>query len=90
LNCKETPPVKAGFFMKFRIPSSLAPTEETDSSLGMPSLVKVLVDTYAVGIPVSRPITRNLDEDVSVRVLANNPGSDVRTFSDLLHHIRRS
>jgi len=72
---------------------TLAQTEETDSSLGMPSTVKVLVDTYVVGIPVLLQITPSLDEDVSVRVLANNPGPDVfdlQTFSDLFQHIRRS
>ena len=67
----------------------LPSTENTDSSLDMPSLVKVLVDTYAVGIPVSGQITRNLDEDVSVRVLAAKQWPDITTSSAFRPHIWR-
>ncbi len=45
-------------------------------------LVKVLLDAYAVGVPASRQIARELDEDVAFRVLAANQRPDFRTISD--------
>jgi transposase len=45
-------------------------------------LVKVLVYAYAVGIPASRQIARELEEDVAFRVLAANQRPDFRTISD--------
>ncbi|MEK6586128.1 MAG: transposase, partial [Nitrospirota bacterium] len=45
-------------------------------------LVKVLLYAYAVGIPASRQIARELEEDVAFRVLAANQRPDFRTLSD--------
>ena len=45
-------------------------------------LVRVLVYAYAVGIPASRQIARELEEDVAFRVLAGNQRPDFRTISD--------
>lgn len=45
-------------------------------------LVKVLLYAYAVGIPASRQIARELKEDVAFRVLAANQRPDFRTISD--------
>jgi hypothetical protein len=45
-------------------------------------LVKVLLYAYAVGIPASRQIARELEEDVAFRVLAANQRPDFRTISD--------
>ncbi len=45
-------------------------------------LVKVLFYAYAVGIPASRQIARELEEDVAFRVLAANQQPDFRTISD--------
>ena len=45
-------------------------------------LVKVLLYAYAVGVPASRQIARELEEDVAFRVLAANQRPDVRTISD--------
>jgi transposase len=45
-------------------------------------LVKVLFYAYAVGIPASRQIARELDENVAFRVLASNQRPDFRTISD--------
>ena len=45
-------------------------------------LVKVLLYAYAVGIPASRQIARELEEDVAFRVRAANQRSDFRTISD--------
>lgn len=45
-------------------------------------LVKVLLYAYAVGIPASRQIARELEENVAFRVLAANQRPDFRTLSD--------
>jgi len=45
-------------------------------------LVKVLFYAYAVGIPASRQIARELEENVAFRVLAANQRPDFRTISD--------
>lgn len=45
-------------------------------------LVKGLFYAYAVGIPASRKIARELEEDVAFRVLAANQQPDFRTISD--------
>ena len=45
-------------------------------------LVKVLLYAYAVGIPASRQIARELEEDVAFRVRAANQRPDFRTISD--------
>ncbi|MGH7256499.1 MAG: transposase, partial [Nitrospirales bacterium] len=45
-------------------------------------LVTVLRDAYAVGIPASRQMARELEEDVAFRVLAANQRPDFRTLSD--------
>lgn len=45
-------------------------------------LVRVLLYAYAVGIPASRQIARELEEDVAFRVLAANQRPDFRTLSD--------
>ena len=45
-------------------------------------LVKVLLYAYAVGVPASRQIARELEEDVAFRVLAANQRPDFRTLSD--------
>lgn len=45
-------------------------------------LVKVLLYAYAVGIPASRQIARELEDDVAFRVLAANQRPDFRTISD--------
>lgn len=45
-------------------------------------LVKVLLYAYAVGVPASRQIARELEEDVAFRVLAANQRPDFRTISD--------
>jgi transposase len=45
-------------------------------------LVTVLLYAYAVGIPASRQIARELEENVAVRVLAANQRPDFRTISD--------
>jgi transposase len=45
-------------------------------------LVKVLLYAYAVGIPASRQLARELEEDVAFRVLAANQRPDFRTISD--------
>jgi transposase len=45
-------------------------------------VVKVLLYAYAVGIPASRQIARELEEDVAFRVLAANQRPDFRTLSD--------
>jgi transposase len=45
-------------------------------------LVKVLLYAYAVGIPASRQIARELEEDIGFRVLAANQRPDFRTISD--------
>lgn len=45
-------------------------------------LVTVLLYAYAVGIPASRQIARELEEDVAFRVLAANQRPDFRTLSD--------
>ncbi|MDF0672718.1 MAG: transposase [Nitrospira sp.] len=46
-------------------------------------LVTVLRYAYAVGIPASRQIARELEEDVAFRVLAVNQRPDFRTLSDV-------
>ncbi len=43
-------------------------------------LVKVLLYAYAVGVPASRQIARELEEDVAFRVLAANQRPDFRTI----------
>lgn len=45
-------------------------------------LVKVLFYAYAMGIPASRQIARELEEDIAFRVLAANQRPDFRTISD--------
>jgi len=45
-------------------------------------LVKILLYAYAVGIPASRQMARELEEDVAFRVLAANQQPDFRTISD--------
>ena len=45
-------------------------------------LVTILLYAYAVGIPASRQIARELEEDVAFRVLAANQRPDFRTISD--------
>lgn len=45
-------------------------------------LVKVLFYAYAVGIPASRQIAREREENVAFRVLAANQQPDFRTISD--------
>ena len=45
-------------------------------------LVKILFYAYAVGIPASRQIAKELDENVAFRVLAANQRPDFRTISD--------
>ena len=45
-------------------------------------LVKVLFYAYAVGIPSSRQIAKELEEDIAFRVLAANQQPDFRTISD--------
>lgn len=45
-------------------------------------LVKILLYAYAVGIPASRQIARELEENVAFRVLAANQRPDFRTISD--------
>lgn len=45
-------------------------------------LVTVLLYAYAVGIPASRQIARELEENVAFRVLAANQRPDFRTISD--------
>ena len=45
-------------------------------------LVKVLFYAYAVGIPSSRQIARELEENIAFRVLAANQRPDVRTIRD--------
>ncbi len=45
-------------------------------------LVKVLLYAYAVGVPASRQIARELEENVAFRVLAANQQPDFRTISD--------
>jgi transposase len=45
-------------------------------------LVKILFYAYAVGIPASRQIARELEENVAFRVLAANQRPDFRTISD--------
>ena len=45
-------------------------------------LVTVLLYAYAGGIPASRQIARELEEDVAFRVLAANQRPDFRTLSD--------
>lgn len=45
-------------------------------------LVTVLLYAYAVGVPASRQIARELEEDVAFRVLAANQRPDFRTLSD--------
>lgn len=45
-------------------------------------LVTILLYAYAVGIPASRQIARELEEDVAFRVLAANQRPDVRTLND--------
>lgn len=45
-------------------------------------LVAILLYAYAVGIPASRQIARELEEDVAFRVLAANQRPDFRTLSD--------
>jgi transposase len=45
-------------------------------------LVKVLLYAYAVGVPASRQMARELEEDVAFRVLAANQRPDFRTISD--------
>lgn len=45
-------------------------------------LVRVLLYAYAVGIPASRQIARELEENVAFRVLAANQQPDFRTISD--------
>lgn len=45
-------------------------------------LVKILFYAYAVGIPASRQIAREREEDVAFRVLAANQQPDFRTISD--------
>ena len=45
-------------------------------------LVKVLLYAYAMGIPASRQIARELEDDVAFRVLAANQRPDFRTISD--------
>ena len=45
-------------------------------------LVKILFYAYAVGIPASRQIARELDENVAFRVLAANQRPDFRTLND--------
>ena len=52
-------------------------------------LVKVLLYAYAVGIPASRQIARELEENVAFRVLAANQRPDFRTISDFRkQHLR--
>lgn len=51
--------------------------------LGLASmLMQGLLYAYAVGIPASRQIARELEEDVAFRVLAANQRPDFRTLSD--------
>lgn len=45
-------------------------------------LVTILLYAYAVGIPASRQIARELEENVAFRVLAANQRPDFRTLSD--------
>lgn len=45
-------------------------------------LVKVLFSAYAVGIPASRQIAKELEEGIAFRVLAANQQPDFRTISD--------
>ena len=45
-------------------------------------LVTILLSAYAVGIPASRQIARELEETVAFRVLAANQRPDFRTISD--------
>lgn len=45
-------------------------------------LVTILLYAYAVGIPASRQIARELEEKVAFRVLAANQRPDFRTLSD--------
>ena len=45
-------------------------------------LVKVLFYAYAVGIPASRQIARELEENIAFRVLAANQQPDFRTISE--------
>ena len=45
-------------------------------------LVKILFYAYAVGIPASRQIAQELEENVAFRVLAANQRPDFRTISD--------
>lgn len=45
-------------------------------------LVTVLLYAYAVGIPASRQIARELEENVAFRVLAANQRPDFRTLSE--------
>lgn len=45
-------------------------------------LVTILLYAYAVGIPASRRIARELEENVAFRVLAANQRPDFRTLSD--------
>ena len=45
-------------------------------------LVTILLYAYAVGMPASRQIARELEENVAFRVLAANQRPDFRTISD--------
>jgi len=45
-------------------------------------MVKVLLYAYCIGVPSSRRIARNLEEDIAFRVLAANNTPDFRTISD--------
>lgn len=49
-------------------------------------LVTILLYAYAVGIPASRQIARELEENVAFRVLAANQRPDFRTISDFRKH----